>query len=279
MDTLSRYEYQGHPLQISAVDESWPIAAAPGLGTGAGPVREGVTLGPIALSAARIAPGDSLTIAAQVGGPDVAFVYLELLLRDRAVEQYYGPVYSEPLSAPRTKAVGGVAYPDWSEAPMAQVKLPLAQRLLTDGQDWALGYLKPVVPRGGAAEVTYTLEAQHRSGWIGRPRRAQLEFSGAGQAIQALSFRELGTGAAPRPFNPRRGDRFIPLLRLYRPAGEAGAVVEKAIVRGNLLKWRQGLQWQSAPLIPGAYLVGLVAEDLDGQLHRRYAPLEVGDRI
>jgi hypothetical protein len=51
-------------------------------------------------------------------------------------------------------------------------------------------------------------------------------------------------------------------------------VGEKAIVRGNTLKWRaKGLQWKAAPLIPGAYLVGLVAENLDGQLHRQYAPL------
>ena len=278
MATLQSFEYQGHTLEIAAIDESWPMAAAPGLGAvpAAGPAE--VMIGPITLSSGTIAPGASLVLSAQVGGPAALFVYLELLLRDPAVEQYYGPVYREPMAAPRTKTVGGVVYPDWSETPMAQVTLQPSQRLLTDGQDWAMGYLKPVVPRGGAMSPVYRLEALHRTGWIRRPRRAQLEFTSAGQATQALSFRELELGAAPRPFNPRPGDRFTPLLRLYRPAGEEGAIVEKAIVRGNTLKWRQGMQWQSAPLVPGTYLIGLVAEDLDGQLYRRYTTLVAGSQ-
>lgn len=275
MDTLCKLEYRGQTIEIAAVDESWPIAAMPGPGGEGALGAADVTLGPLTIAAGTVAPGTPLVLSARVGGPAALLVYLEILLRDPAAEQYYGPVYREPLAAPRTKMVGGVAYPDWSEAPVAQVKFPPSQRLLTDGQDWALGYLRPVVPRGGATEVVYALEARHRAGWVGKPHRAELEFSGTGQVTQALGFRELGSGAAPRPFNPRRGDRFTPLLRLYRPAGEEGAVAEKAVVRSNTLKWRQGLRWEAVPLLPGAYLVGFVVEDMDGQLYRRYAPLEV----
>ena len=150
-------------------------------------------------------------------------------------------------------------------------------RLLTDGRDWALGFLKPAVLRGAGAELTYALEALYQAGWRGKQHRARLLFSGAGEVTRVLGLRDLGPGEAPRPFNPRQGDRFTPLLRLYRPAGGEGEVAEKAIVRGNPLKWRtQGLQWKAVPLLPGTYRVGLVAEDLDGQLHRRYAGVVVG---
>ena len=133
MDTLCRYEHEGRTLEIAALDDSWPVAAVPDLLPGSTLKPADVTLGAVALSASTIAPGAPLTLSAQVGGKDVAFVYLELLLRDPAREQYYGPVYREAMAAPATKTVGGVTYPDWSAAPMAQVTFEPVLRLLTDG--------------------------------------------------------------------------------------------------------------------------------------------------
>jgi len=279
MDTLCKFSYLGRELEISAVEEEWPMAAAPGPREAA-PGQAGVTLGPITLSAGTIAAADTLTLSAQVGGPDVVRVYLELLLRDPQMERYYGPVYREPITAPRTQQVGGVDVPDWRELHEAQVTIRPRLRLLTDGREWALGFVRPRVQETRpAAETGYAVEALYQAAWSFRQHRAQLSFSGTGAVKDALVYRELGgrVGAAPRPVNPRRGDRFTPLLRLYRPASEAGAVEEKAVVRGNMLKWREGLRWEDAPLFPGAYLAGLVAEDLDGQLHRRYVGLGIGE--
>jgi hypothetical protein len=233
-----------------------------------------VTLAPITLSAATIAPGDALTLSAQVGGPDVALVYLELLLRDPHRNQYYGPVCREPIEAQKTKPSGGLQVPNWSETPVVQATIEPFLRLLTDGQVWTFGFLEPQAPQSPTTGIIYTQEVLYRPVRGRRKGRAQISFDATGEAKSVLVSSDLAGGAAPRPVNPRRGDRFTPLLRCYRPV-EAGLVTHKAFVQGSAIKWHGRLQWQAAPLIPGTYLVGLVAEDLDGQLHRRYAELVV----
>lgn len=275
MDTLCTLEYRDRTIQIAVMEEEWPIAAIPGLDIETGPAPVGVTLAPITLSAPTIAPNDALTISAQAGGPDVTFIYLELLLRDPQAEQYYGPVYREPIAAPQTQRIGSVEVPDWSAAPVAQVTIKPFLRLLTDGKDWALGFVKPRTPKFAAAGLGYTLEALYRPAWGRTQHRAQVSFDQTGEAQNILVFRDIAGGEVPRSVNPRRGDRFTPLLRLYRPAGGAGSIRRKAVVQSNMLKWRSGIRWQPEPLIPGAYLIGLVAEDLDGQLHRRYTEMIV----
>jgi hypothetical protein len=275
MDILCKFEHLGRTLEIATVEEEWPMAAVPGLMGNGLPAPAQVTLEPITLSAEAITPADSVTLSAQVGGQDVAFVYLELLLRDPNAAHYYGPVCREPIAPPRTRAIGGVQVPDWREARVAQITVRPFLRLLTDGREWALGFIRPRTPKSPEAGISYTLEALYRSTWGRKRQRAQVQFDGTGKATGVLVFRELSGGAAPRSVNPRRSDQLTPLLRLYRPAGDTDTVEEKALVQGNALKWRSGLQWQAEPLLPGTYLAGLAVEDLDGQLHRRYAAFVV----
>lgn len=278
MDTLCKFEHQGRTLRISAVEEERPIAAAPGLDS-VGGLSGDVQLGPITLSASTIAPGDTVALSARVGGQDITFVYLELLLRNPQTGQYYGPVYREAIAAPRMQTIGGVDVPDWREPLVAQVTVQPFLRLLTDGKEWSLGFVRPPAPKTPDAAKIYTLEALYRSAWGRKQHRAQVSFDSTGEGQSLLVFRDTEGGAMPRAANPRRGDRFTPLLQVYRPAGEEGVAQESAIVQGDTLKWRgEGLRWQAEPLLPGTYLAGLVAEDLDGQLHRRYAELVVGSR-
>jgi len=273
MATLCKFEHLGRTLEIAAVEEEWPVAAMPDVG-GAAPEAPAVMLGPITLSTPQITPTATLQIAAPVGGADVAAIYLELLLRDPQSGQYYGPVYREPFAPPRTRTVGGVSVPDWREPLVAQVAIQPFLRLLTDGRDWAFGFVRPQAP-GPAAVGDYTLEALYRSTWGRNQYRAEVTFAGSGEAQNVLVFRDVLGGAAPRSVNPRRGDRFAPLLRLYRQADTGEGVVEKAVVQGNTLKWRDNLRWKAEPLLPGVYLIGFVAQDLDGQPHRRYTELLV----
>jgi len=275
MDTLCTFKHLDRILEIAVIEEEWPIAALPALGKETEPTPAAMTPSPIILSAATIAPHDTLTLSAQVGGPDIAFVYLELLLRDPHREQYYGPVCREPIAAPQTKSIGGVRIPDWSAVPTTRVTIKPFLRLLTDGQVWALGFIKPRTPKTPTAGIGYTLEAMYRSVRDRRKERAQVSFDASGAAKGVLLFRSLEGRTAPQPVNPRRYDWFTPLLQCYRPATRSGLVIEKAVVQSNTLKWSGRLQWQAEPLIPGNYLAGLVAEDLDGQLHRRYAELVI----
>jgi hypothetical protein len=275
MDALCKFDHQGHPLEISVIEEEWPIAALPGLDDKKRLAPAAVTLTSLTLSCNKIAPGEALTLSAQLGRPDVTLVYLELLLRDPHREQYYGPVCQEPIAAPHTKTIGSVQFPAWSETPVAQATIEPFLRLLTDGQIWAFGFLKPRAPKSPPARVGYKLEALYRPARGRRQNRAQVSFDATGEAKSVLVFGDLGGRAAPRSLNPHRYDRFTPLLQCYRPANEAGVAARKAFVQSNTLKWRDHLRWQAAPLVPGTYLVGLVAKDLDGQLHRRYAELVV----
>jgi hypothetical protein len=269
METFRTFEYNGKVLQIAQHDDTTlkkttPLADAPGAGK--------FEIGAIDLSASTVAEGETFTLTTRIIGKHIAFLYTEILLRDKDLNQFYGPVAREYIRAEKEKTTGGVNRPAWGHEINLALDLTPHMRLLTDGVDSAFGFLIP----GGYGASNYRLDGLYTSADGATSRRAQITFNNAGKTTDVIAYAEQGFASTPHALTLKQDDRFAPFVQiLTAPADENSAW---QVTRGlsTALTYRgQPLSWTTEALMPGEYLVGALVQDLDGNLTRKYAPLTV----
>ncbi len=272
MGIFQTFEYNGKTLQLATYESEpstnqpamRPSASAPGAGK--------IEIGPLNLSAGEIAPGEALTLTAQIKGKQIAFVYTEILLLDQDLNQVYGPVAREYLRAERNKEVGGVLRPVWDSELSLTLTLAPGLRLLTNGVDSAFGFLTPE----GYASTDYRLEGLYTSADETTKRRAQITFDSTGKTKKLVAFQELGVLSAPHALTLNQGDQFSPFVQIHTPPADENHGWQILIGLSTPLTFHsQPLRWVAEPPMPGHYLVGLLVQDLDGGLTRKYAPLVI----
>jgi hypothetical protein len=267
MEIFRTFTHNGKSLQLAAYEpDAQPHPAvhrAPGTGD--------FTVESLSLSAAAIHPGDELTLTAQVSGENIAFIYTEILLRDPELEQFYGPVTQEYLRAGRDKETGEVTYPDWDATIAISSRIQPHLRLLTDGTDYAFCFSSPA---GYTSSDTW-LEGLYTSADGETLRRARLTFDADGMLTRAVAYKSRG-GAHALRFQP--DDQFAPFVQILTPPSAENPAWQATTGLSTSLTFRgQPFHWQPETLIPGNYLAGLLIQDLDGALTRRYAPLTISD--
>jgi hypothetical protein len=274
MGILRTFEYKGKVVQLAALDPEPAARAADSPSFTTAPGAGKFEIGPLSLSAQKIAPGEPVTLSAEIRGSNIAFIYSEILLQDTGLNQFYGPVAREYLQASRNKGIGGVSRPDWEEAFTLTINLTPGLRYLTDGVDFAFGFMLPE----GYTSAGYRLDGRYAPVDGTAPRRARIAFDGAGETRNLLSYQELGGRAAPHALTLNQGDQFTPFVQILTPpAGDRSAWQESAGLSTPLTFRGTALRWVAAPLLPGEYRVGLLVQDLDGGFTRQYAPLRVDE--
>jgi hypothetical protein len=271
MKVFRTFTYSGKELQLATYEPEAlikprpsPLIGAPGAGK--------FEIGPVRLSAAKISPGETCTLTAQVTGKNIAFIYTEVLFHDQGLNQLYGPVMREYLQAERNKVIGGVSHPAWDPAISVTVRLSPGLRLLTDGTASAFGFLLPE----SYTSPAYRLDGLYTPAGGSTPRRARLSFDRAGHATQVVVYKDPRGRTAPHAGAPKPGDQFTPFVQILTPPGDMNLTWQVTTGLSTPLTWRaQPLCWTTEPPLPGDYLVGLLVQDLDGNLTRQYAPLRV----
>ncbi|MHC1783363.1 MAG: hypothetical protein AB9891_11530 [Anaerolineaceae bacterium] len=272
MEIFRTFEYNGKMLQLSKVEPEpgsqspsvLPVVNAPGAGN--------IEIGAITLSAEKIAPGEALTLSAQVKGRQIAFVFTEILLHDPALGQAYGPVMRDYTQAEQNKEIGGVLHPKWEEDFHLTLTITPSLHLVTDGIDSAFGFLIPAAY--GLAECW--LDGLYTSLDEATRRRVRITFDGAGKTKSLVAFQESGGRSAPHALTLSQGDQFSPFVQvLHSPVDENHAWQEVQGFSTPLTYRGQPLRWVKEPPLPGDYLVGLLIQDMDGGLTRKYAPLAI----
>ena len=108
----------------------------------------------------------------------------------------------------------------------------------------------------------------------GESRHARLYFRD-GLLRQVFGFTgEDGVGA-PREIHPETGDRFT-VLEQWLDLDTQGRVVNQASEAGETLTFgEETFTWQELDAAPGAYVVGVLIKDLDGNQYEAYTTIEV----
>jgi hypothetical protein len=267
MNVFRTYEYNGMVLQLAAYECEPSQRARASHARAPGSGRFEIERLDLAVE------GEQLTLAAQIRGRNIAYIYSEILLKDEDLDRFYGPVAREHLRADRNKETGGISRPDWDDPVELTLMLYPSLSVLTDGVDSAFCFSTP--ERYGSQDRR--LGGLYTPADGAAPLRALFIFDNAGEMKGVFAYGRQGRRSGPHMLTPERGDRFIPLAQVLTPPA-AGGDWETATALSTPLTFRDGpLGVVEGPPMPGDYLVGLLIQDLDGGLTREYVPLTVGD--
>ncbi len=217
---------------------------------------------------------DALTLTTRVRGTNLGYLYAELLLKDKASDVFYGPVCREYIRAERNEGSSGITRPVWGEDVAVSARLRPTLRLLTDGAELSFccplpeGYSSPGYRQGGL----YTLAGEQE------PLRALLGFSSEGVLKRAIAYPEHDRRGGARVLTPSQGDRFVPFCQVLSMSDTSDGWRVTTALADTLTLGSWPLRVVTERALPGDYLVGVVAQDLDGGFHRQYAPVRLGDQ-
>lgn len=268
MEIFRTFEYDGRVLQLATFEpesSSKPLTKTSSVNT---PWSGNFEIGPINLSADEIAAGETITLTAHVNGKHIAHIFTEILFYDKELGQLYGPVAREYLRAEKNKPINGVSHPVWKDTLDLTLDITPGLRLITNGFESAFGFL---FPEGYNSSDDYVdgLYAPAE----GDARRARILFDSAGAVKKMTAYKEQGRRALPHALTLEQGDQFTPFIQILTPPAD-----EIKTGLSTPLTYRGGpLRWEAKPPLPGDYWVGIIIQDLDGGLTRKYSPLTIGE--
>lgn len=265
MEALRTFDHQGAVLELFAYD-----AGAPRPGRGA--VRRAPGAGRVEVGALEVSTrGEGLDLTARVVGSNVAYVYIEVLLKDPDVDQYYGPVLREHVRAARHQVVRGVSLPCW-EAPIEVAARARAElRLLTDEVDSAFCFSAPQA----YGRPERLLAGLYTPAGAAAPLRAALTLDETGTIGSVLAYRAQGRWALPRMVIPGPGDTFAPFVQVHTRSSRNADWAVGTVLSAPLRFGDGRPRAISVAPLPGEYLAGLVVQDLDGRSTRAYAAVRL----
>jgi len=259
MTTPKTFNYKGKTLQLASYDKpvrlipaKSPNLSAPGAGK---------------FQIESLALSDDLTLTAQISGKGIAYLFVEILLKDEG--EYYGPVLREYIPADLDNETDGVKRPDWGDPISLSIKLLPSLTLLTDGTNSAFAFC---IPEGygvsGCRLDGLYISAESES-------RARLTFDGDGKITQILAFKQQRIKSTPRALTPKPGDTFAPFVQVFTEEDGQSLRETETVLSTPLTFGEQPFRLEKEPLLPGEYLAGILVQDLDGGFTRMYVPILV----
>lgn len=223
------------------------------------------------LSQPTAAPDDPLSLAATISGSDTAYVSYfvgSVTPEDPDTVEIWTIDYLYPPGA----ALDG-AIPDWSDGDEVELSWQASSWYISNGSEVIRAPFTPI--DYGAS--TYSIEGTYTARKTGKQIPVSVEFEvtqGRGTLQQIWAFdKGSAENARPRELEPRAGDTFTPDLLSYQASGDD---FEEQTTAG------QPLTFGDTPLIAfegaapsGEYVIGLMVEDIAGEISDQYADVTV----
>jgi hypothetical protein len=264
MEIHQTFEHNGKILQITAYQSessAKPAKASTKRAPGAGKFE--IT---------QIKLSDENTLTAQISGKNIAYIYTEILLKDKNLNQFYGPVARQYNQADQNKVTDEISRPDWDEVINLSVTLRPSLTLLSDGVDSAFAFTTPA----GYSTADYRLDGLYTPADGSAPRRARITFDSAGETKEVVAFKEQGKRSTPHELTFKTGDQFAPFIQILTPPAEENGKWEAVTALSNPLTFcDQAFRVVTESPLPAEYLAGILVQDLDGKFTRKYVPLTI----
>jgi hypothetical protein len=263
MESIRTFEHNGKVLQLALYTPKSP--PQPNLRShrrkpGAGKFR----IEALQLSSTELSAGEEIALSAQIKGKNLAYIFTELLFHDKSARQAYGPLRREYVPSAENNETGGVLRPIWNESIEISIQFKPTLPLLTDGANFAFGFHAP---------EAYGRAERWLEGLYNESTRARLTFTEGGELKSVVAFTESLGRALPHELTFKPGDHFAPFVQIYTPAWKNW---DTTLALSNMLTFGESsLRYRTESPIPGEYLLGLLVQDLDGGLVRKYAALTI----
>ena len=231
-----------------------------------------IRVGPIALSAEVAEPGAPVNIQSDISGDQVGYVY-SFIGRFLPNEDVLIIEDKDYIFAEENQTVGGVIYPVWPEEGfIVDFDWEPTVYAISDGET-ALRVL--FQPESYGDSPTYSVEAIYHFANGGKDRYARLFFRD-GELARILGFTGAATNGvgAPWEIRPTIGDSVTILEQGINLSVETDDdSVQREV--GDLTFGETKFYIEETPAPSGNYVVGIIAEGLDGETFEQYEGLFV----
>lgn len=255
--------YTGEPLKASASPEPEATVVAP--------AKAEISVDPIELSKETASKGKPVTLSTVVKGDNVAYIYLFTgrVSKDGNQLQIIDIDY---IDADNTKEADGVVYPDWGEGEIPiDIDWEPVRYAVSDGKTSVPALLEPDTYGAELEDTIYKVDGMYHF-VDGEPDRyARLFFSGEGDLISVMTFSGAEDSGPMHEVTPQKGDQVTLLDRWLSLGDEESTATKKEA--GTLTFGKKTWSWDEKTALKGDYVVGIIAEDIDGNTYEEYVPV------
>ncbi|MDD5591207.1 MAG: clostripain-related cysteine peptidase [Dehalococcoidales bacterium] len=268
-DDFLAYHYTGN--QFSQTDTQ---AVVPPTGSIRAPAAGGITISPVAASSSEAAPGQPVTLSADISGENIGYIYLFVGFYDRQANSIF-VADQDYLESPETRQVNGVYYPDWGEGDFTlQFTWEPVVFAISNGTTSIPALFKPESYGRSFEEAVYVVDGIYTYSDGDEQRAARLYFVN-GVLRQVFGFTGEREASAPREITPSAGDTFT-VLETWLDLDQSGEVLDTASQQGSTLTFGSEMfTWETFDAAVGEYAVGFVVEDLDGNQQQAMTRINV----
>lgn len=266
-DDYLTFFYTGQPIeQSSQGPEKDAEIIAPGAGE--------MTISPIELDTDTAAIGEPVNLQTVIQGDSVGYIYIFTGYYDEESDAVL-IVDIDFLDSEVIRDVDGVVFPDWQEQGQVTVDFDWEpyQYMLDDGETQVPALLMPDTYGAGTEDTLYTVDGYYLANGESEKRYATLTFDGDGNLVQMVAFEGIEAAGAVREVLPEPGDQFTVLDQWYDLSTDNEDIIYQ---EGETLTFGDTpITWTDAEAPTGAYILGIIAEDFEGNTVEEYARVEV----
>jgi hypothetical protein len=238
------------------------------------PGRGAFQVGPVEASAQSVAPGETVTLRADVSGENIGYIKLFVGFLDQD-SRSINVADMDYLESPETHEVNGVFYPDWGEGDFTvEFAWEPIVFAVNDGATRAEALFTPESYGATYQQATYTVDGVYTFADGSGSRSARLYFQDE-TLRQIFSFTAENGQGAPWEISPAPGDSFT-VLEQWMDLDDNGAVTQVTTEPGETVTFtNQTFTWEVLDAAAGDYVVGFIVEDLDGNQQATYTAIQV----
>lgn len=233
-----------------------------------------ITLSDLRLSSTEAAPDQPVDLTVNVSGNNIGYVKLFVGYFD-ASSNSLNITDTDYLESSNVRDVGGVFYPVWPDGSFDMTyQWDVTVFGISDGAQNAVALFEPLQYGASAEEAEYTVEGLYTFAQTGQQRYAQLHFQNE-RLTQVMGFNSESDTGAPSEITPAQGDTFT-MYEKWMDVDANGQVTGIAKQAGTTLTFgAQPFTWVQLYAAAGNYVVGFIAEDLDGNQYPVYGQVTV----
>jgi hypothetical protein len=267
-DDFLAYHYAGQDFGLGIPSRDARIPA---------PGAAQVVIAPLTLSTASINSGDTVNIQTDISGDQIAYINLVGMIKH---DNRYLAYFIDYVQGKNNLIQDGVNYPGW-ERQNGKIHIDLDWNLAMDGvcadEVCAFALLNPDLYTPKPEDLQYFTEGWYTFGKTGERIEATMYFDNYGEnQIRNIVGHTGAAGSVsiPSQITPKPGDKFT-FLDTWWDVDSKGNITD-SYQEGNTLTFgNKPFSWGSQLPQAGEYSIGIMVEDMDGNLTFQFAPVTV----
>ncbi|NMB54679.1 MAG: hypothetical protein GYA15_08245 [Leptolinea sp.] len=260
-DDFLTFHYYGMEIKPENKPAQGAEITAPGAGQ--------ITIKPLELSGDAASTGNPVTLSTTVTGDNVSYLYIFTgrFTKDQDQLQVIDLDY---IDSEQTKDIDGRIIPDWGEGdiPVEMDWEPVAY-VVDDGTHKQMVLLEPDTFGTGTEDTIYTVDGIYKFANGEDDRYARLYFDGDGNLFRVMGFNSTENTGPQHEITPEQGDKFS-ILQQWIPMKNEGETETVYKESGILTFGETPWTWEEHAAAKGQYLIGIIAEDMDGNTYAEY---------